>query len=346
MRIAIFTAAMAILLAPPWARADYAAGLAAYDRGDFQAAAEAWMGPAEAGDPKAQLGLGVLFETGGGVPVDPAAASAWYARAAAQGVAPAMYNLGRLALEGRGMQSDPARALSLWRRAAEAGMPQAAHNMGVMRYAGIGAPQDYAAAAAWFRQAAEGGYADSQFMLGEIKRLGLDGQPDPSAAAQWLRLAESRNHPEATSRLALLGFDAGPSAAAQRPAAQSAPAPAGRTASPGGRAVGATAGATQTAARPDGSGAAGEGAGQAGGYAVWLASFSSADRAEREWRDLSSVYGDVLGRVEPEVRQVNVEGKTFHRLLAGAFAEPAEAQALCAALKARVDSLFCRPVER
>ena len=35
------------------------------ETGDYAGAARAWAAPAEAGDPKAQLGLGVLYETGG-----------------------------------------------------------------------------------------------------------------------------------------------------------------------------------------------------------------------------------------------------------------------------------------
>ena len=67
--------------------ADLAAGLAAFDAGDYRQAAEEWRPLAEAGDPEAQLALADLYRNGLGVPFDLAAAAAWYRRAAEQGVA-------------------------------------------------------------------------------------------------------------------------------------------------------------------------------------------------------------------------------------------------------------------
>ncbi len=69
--------------APP-ARADFAAGAAAYDKGDYAAALAEWTAMANAGDARSQHGLGVLYESGRGLPApDLPQAVAWYRAAAA-----------------------------------------------------------------------------------------------------------------------------------------------------------------------------------------------------------------------------------------------------------------------
>ena len=55
--------------------------------------------------------LGLLHETGRGVPEDPAQAAAWYERAALQGVTQAQFNLALLHQTGRGVEKDGAQAL-------------------------------------------------------------------------------------------------------------------------------------------------------------------------------------------------------------------------------------------
>ena len=86
-------------------------GAAAYEAGDYGEAAHAWRPLAEAGDAMAQFNMGLLHETGRGVPEDPAAAAAWYGRAAGQGVTAAQYNLALLFQTGRGVPKEPETAL-------------------------------------------------------------------------------------------------------------------------------------------------------------------------------------------------------------------------------------------
>ena len=97
---------LALACAPGLARADYAAGLQAYDSGDFTTAYMEWLPLAKQGDSKAQHGLALLYETGRGVPVkDDAEAAKWYAAAALQGVAESQANLALMFAEGRGVKS-------------------------------------------------------------------------------------------------------------------------------------------------------------------------------------------------------------------------------------------------
>src|SRR5262245_48546947 len=79
-RAALATWLIAILAGA--AAADFQSGLAAYQRGDYAAALKEWLPVAEAGNATAQLYLGLMYERGHGVAVDPAEARRWYERAA------------------------------------------------------------------------------------------------------------------------------------------------------------------------------------------------------------------------------------------------------------------------
>lgn len=73
-----------------------AAGCAAFQRSEFEAAAVAFRPGAERGDPAAQNNLGVLHEAGLGAARSKEEALRWYRRGAEQGLAMAQYNLGVL----------------------------------------------------------------------------------------------------------------------------------------------------------------------------------------------------------------------------------------------------------
>src|SRR5262249_1677362 len=82
---------------PAEAEADYAAGVAAYGHGDYAAAFTEWAAAAAAGDAHAEQGLGVLYESGRGVPApDFTQAVQWYRAAAAQGFPAGQNNLALL----------------------------------------------------------------------------------------------------------------------------------------------------------------------------------------------------------------------------------------------------------
>lgn len=102
-------------------RADFQEGLAAYDAGDFAAAAEAWRPLAAAGDVEAQVALAGLYTSGLGVPTDPTEAARLYRAAAEQGDAVARLNLGDAYSRGAGVPRDPVRAYVWLSLAAEQG---------------------------------------------------------------------------------------------------------------------------------------------------------------------------------------------------------------------------------
>src|SRR5512133_836524 len=111
----------------PSARADYAAGLNAYQHRDYGTA------------------LRLLKE-------DSSADSA--------------YLLGIMYFKGEGVGADKAEGVRWLRRAADKGHIRAQNNLGMLYDKGDGVPKDQKEAAAWYRKAAEKGHAQSQFDLG------------------------------------------------------------------------------------------------------------------------------------------------------------------------------------
>ena len=82
----------------------------AYLHGDYAKAAEELQFLAEQGEARAQYDLGLLYDTGRGVPQSNEAALQWYQRAAEQGEPRAQYNLGLMYANGQGVPQDYARA--------------------------------------------------------------------------------------------------------------------------------------------------------------------------------------------------------------------------------------------
>jgi len=114
--------AVAALAAP--ALADFAAGKAAYDKGDYAAAAKEWEQEGNAGNAAAQYNLGMLYVDGKGVPQDYNEAAVWFRRAADQGYTKAQHNLGAMLGSGQGVKRDYEQAyvwMSLCAAAGDAG---------------------------------------------------------------------------------------------------------------------------------------------------------------------------------------------------------------------------------
>ena len=97
--------AACIALAIP-AMADFASGLAAYQKGDYATAAKDWEAEGNAGNPEAQFNLGLLYLDGKGVAQDYAEAAVWFRRAADQGYARAQHNFGAMLGSGQGVRRD------------------------------------------------------------------------------------------------------------------------------------------------------------------------------------------------------------------------------------------------
>lgn len=84
MRAILLALVLTIHLATPAVAQDYDEGLAAYELGDYAVAYRNWRPLAEQGNAYAQYNLGVMYDTGKGVPPDSVQAHMWYNLAAAQ----------------------------------------------------------------------------------------------------------------------------------------------------------------------------------------------------------------------------------------------------------------------
>ena len=151
----------AAVLAAPLAGAARAAGAqdgqAAFDSGDFPRALSIWSAAAAQGDPRAQLGMGVLYDLGDGVAQDAATALRWYRKAADAGLPDAELNMAVMYDSGRGTARDAAAAALWYARAAAHHDHRAEYDLAQLYAAGDGVPKNQPLADAWLRAAAAGG---------------------------------------------------------------------------------------------------------------------------------------------------------------------------------------------
>lgn len=110
------------LTAMPAQAQSFRQGLSAYQRHDYGRASRIFIPLAERGSAPAQSYLGLLFETGRGVPQNYTEAAMWYRRAAEQGDSRAQYSLGLLYDRGFGVPRDIVEA-SKWLNLSTAAAP-------------------------------------------------------------------------------------------------------------------------------------------------------------------------------------------------------------------------------
>jgi hypothetical protein len=146
--------AHAVGLAKPPTTAD--AAYAAYQRGDYARALERALPLANAGDPRAESLLGLLYYRGRGTAQDFPEAVRWFRRAADDGDAAAEFYLGVMFAEGQGVPQDLEQAVKWYRRAAARGDAQAQYNLGLAYAKGEGVATDLVAAHMWLNLAAAG----------------------------------------------------------------------------------------------------------------------------------------------------------------------------------------------
>lgn len=174
--------------------ADFAAGVTAYERGDYATALKEFKPRAEQGNADGQFNLGLLYDGGKGVHQDYKEAVRWYRLAAEQGHTSAQFNLAYLYEYGLGVPQDYKEAFHWYRLAAEQGYASAQHNLGVKYVWGLGVPQDYIQAHMWFNLAATNGLEPAQFardntakkmtpaQLAEAQRLAREWKPTTGTA--------------------------------------------------------------------------------------------------------------------------------------------------------------------
>jgi TPR repeat protein len=150
---------------------------------------------AEAGLPTAHCMLGIIAETGVGQPVDLAASTRHYRKAAEAGHGPSQLRYGLALLNGNGVPRNPFDGETWLRRAALNGEAQAAVALGHMYGAhsederGADLPPNHAEAMIWFRRAADAGHGGAARALAQRHLHGVGTPADPREAIRWLRVA-------------------------------------------------------------------------------------------------------------------------------------------------------------
>ena len=139
----------------------------------------------EAGDPHAQLLLGEAYRRFAKPAADPAEATAWYARAAGQGLAEARYQLAELYLESG---QPPGRAIDLLMRAAEQGHPAANLKLGTLYQLGQHVGRDHHVARTYYEAATDKGNLTARNNLAWL--LATSSDPALRDGARAVTLAE------------------------------------------------------------------------------------------------------------------------------------------------------------
>jgi uncharacterized protein len=348
------------------ARADFATGATAYDKGDYAAALAEWTAMANAGDARSQLGLGVLYESGRGLPApDLPGAVTWYRAAAAQGLPAAQNNLALLYARGRGVPLSPVMAGELWHVAAAAGYPVAQFNLALAYEQGFGLPRDYDSAARWYAEAGNRGVGDAAFALSELYRTGRGVPQHDELAKLWLAVARKFG-----SKLAVReDFSAAtptdrPAPAkdapakpeppkkpeapkkAEVPTTQEAPKDqeASKTAAPAPQAAKpATSTPAQAATPTQPETPAKSTADPAGRFVLQLASLPSQAEAERAAATLKAGHADLLGKLDLTIHRADLGAAKgiWYRVFAGPLAAHDDAVRLCERLRAAARPADC-----
>lgn len=164
-------------------------GIAALDAGQYQAAHDAFLKAAKAGNTEAQVQLAILLLDGTVGRRDPKAAAGWFEKAAKRGDAYSMYRLGTLIEDGIVGKPDPSRAAPWYEKAVQRGYPNAAYRLAVLYDRGRGVTANPERAMALYRQAAVGGVLKAKHALGAMLAQGRKVTADAVEGMMWLELA-------------------------------------------------------------------------------------------------------------------------------------------------------------
>jgi hypothetical protein len=181
--------------------------VAAYKRGDYDAALQLFRPLAEQGDAKAQRDLGRMYALGEGVTQDFVEAIKWFRRSADQGDATGQFNLGLSYENGNGVNQDYTEAAKWYRRAADQGYAKAQNALGDIYFFGDGVAEDDSEAMTWYRRAADQAFSEAQFSVGYLFENSEHLPRDLKEAAHWYQLAAEQGNAHAEFALGKLYRD-------------------------------------------------------------------------------------------------------------------------------------------
>jgi TPR repeat protein len=172
--------------------------------------ADAWpilQKVADDGDPMAMDYLGVLYQTGKGVPQDFNRAREWFQKAAEAGNLAGVTNLGAIYGNGEGTHEDYGKAFGCSLKGAEAGNTVAMTNLGLLLKNAPAGSKDSRKAYGWFQKAADCGQSIAMTNLGLLYETGKGFPQDYTKARQWYRKAAGAGNAIAMTLLGLLQED-------------------------------------------------------------------------------------------------------------------------------------------
>jgi len=170
------TFALFLGLLSPLVRADYQAGLDAYNAGNYTVAHQEWLGVIQQSPDEVQAAIlaethyaiGMLYWMNQGVPRDYFEASRWLHKAAELGNAGAQGKLGFLYAEGLTVGQDYEQAFQWFSKAAQQGDVDGQYNLGIFYLNGWGIEQNKTMAAQYLAAASAQGDQDAEAMLQQL----------------------------------------------------------------------------------------------------------------------------------------------------------------------------------
>ena len=170
----LLSVVLLLMLLSGAATAGLSEGLAAYKRKDYQTALREFKPLGAEGNSKAQV-MGLMFNSGFGVPQDLLKAVELFRLASDHGDPEGQRNLGRMYF-GRGIKRDVEEAVRLYRLSANQGDVEAQSMLGYLYQSGDDMQHDYAESLKWYRLSANQGSADGIYEVGKMyhKGLGVD----------------------------------------------------------------------------------------------------------------------------------------------------------------------------
>jgi TPR repeat protein len=154
-----------------------------------------------AGNPRAQLQIGLTYLQGHGVTEDDARAAHWLEASAMSGNAVAQYWLATLFEHGKGETANPSQAMRWYEAAALQGNLKAMYKLAVSYAEGWGTPQNYGEASRWFSRAAQFGFINAQYNLGVLYERGFGVPQSLADAYKWYGIAASQGDKDSAVRV-------------------------------------------------------------------------------------------------------------------------------------------------
>jgi cell division septation protein DedD len=165
--ILLTVAFAAFAVSPPLQAQSVRAGIDAWQRADYAAAAAIWRPLAEAGDADAAFNLAQAYRLGRGVATNLAAAKSWLERSAAKGHIDAQTTLGLLLFQ----NNEQKEGLRWLKAAAEQGEARALLVYGTALFNGDSITQDPVLGYAYVSRAAAQGFAPARETLAELNKI-------------------------------------------------------------------------------------------------------------------------------------------------------------------------------